>query len=222
MLRPRKKLTRKEIKEDALVTAYVRIQKFIQKFGKQLNIGGFIVLAIIVIGIFMIRSKRSAEFTAMARLSIAEQFYFVSDHARATTELTEIVNTYSGTRAAGTAAFFLANTYFATNDYDNAEKYYQTYIDDYSNNKMFTASCFAGIAACRESMEQLPEAARFYENAAQKYPNSFKAPFYLKEAGRCYVLAEEFEKGKEIYKMIIEKYPDSSIKQEAEFLFESL
>ncbi len=222
MLRPSKKLTKREIKEDGLVTAYVRVQKFIQRYGKQLNIAGLIVLAVIVISVFMVRSKRSAELTAMGRLGVVEQSYFLNDYTKAIADLNIILETYSGTKAAGRATFFIANSYFETEDYENAEKYYQAYIDDYAHNKVFSASSLAGIAACRESTDQIKEAAQFYEDAGMKFSKSFNAPFYLKEAGRCYVQAQEFEKGKAIYKLIIEKYEASSIKQEAEFLFESL
>ena len=222
MLRPRKKLSRREIKEDPLVTTYVRIQKFIQRHSKQLNVVGLILVAAIVITVFMGRSKRSAESAAAGRLGIAEMYYYIQDYTRAIGELSDIVDTYSGTKSAGTAAFLTANAYYSTGDYANAERYYQSYLDDYNHNKMFSASSLAGVAACRESQGLFLEAAQLYERAGTKYADSFRSPFHLKDAGRCYVLAGEIAKGKAVYKTIIDKYADSSIKQEVEFLFESL
>ena len=222
MLRPRKKLSRREIKEDPLVTTYVRVQKFIQRHNKQLNIVGLIVVAAIVITVFMGRSKRSAETAAAGRLGVAEMYFWVEDYTRAIGELSNIVDTYSGTKAAGTAAFLTANAHYATGDYTNAERYFQLYLDDYDHNKMFSASSLAGIAACRESQGSFLEAAQLYERAGTKYENTSRSPFHLKDAGRCYVLAGEIDKGKAVYKTIIDKYEDSSIKQEVEFLFESL
>ena len=222
MLRPRKKLSRREIKEDPLVTTYVRVQKFIQRHSKQLNIVGLIVVAAIVITVFMGRSKRSAETAAAGRLGIAEMYYWAQDYTRAVGELSNIVDTYSGTKSAGTAAFLTANAYYAQDDYANAEKYFRLYLDDYGHKKMFTASSLAGIAACRESQGAFLEAAQLYERAGTKIGNSSRSPFYLKDAGRCYVLAGEIDKGKAVYETIIDKYTDSSIKQEVEFLYESL
>jgi len=222
MLRPRKRITKREIKEDALVTAYFRVQKFIRKYNRQLNIGFVIVVLIGVVSVLMVRSKKKAELAASGKLGIAEQFYYAPDYGRAIDELIQIVNTYSGTNAAGKAAFFLANVYFATEDYGNAERYYRMYLDDYSNSTLFSASSLAGIAACLESQNRYAEAARLYEKAGGKYPDFFEAPFFLKDAGRCYGMAGNREKSKEMYQYIIERYPESSLRHEVAFLSESL
>ncbi|MFX0211505.1 MAG: tol-pal system YbgF family protein [Candidatus Hodarchaeota archaeon] len=222
MLRPRKRISKREIKEDALVTAYFRVQKFIQRHTKQLNIGVTVVIIVIIAGVFIFRSKKKAELVAAGKLGIAEQFYYAAEYTKAIEDLTQIVNTYSGTKSAGTAAFLLANSYFQTGDYNNAQKYYEIYIDDYSDNELFSPSSLAGIAACLESNGQYGEAARLYEKAGKKYPDSFGAPMYLKDAGKCYVLAGDKNKGKEIYHYIIERYPQSSIRQEVSFLSEYL
>ena len=86
MLRPRKHITRREIKEDALVTTYFKIRKFVQKYSRYLNIGLLAILVIIVVAVFMSRSKANAEFTAAERLGIAEQSYNVSDYSTSTRE----------------------------------------------------------------------------------------------------------------------------------------
>ncbi len=222
MLRPRKRINRREIKEDTLVTVYVRVQRFIQNHSKQINIGIFVIAAIAIIGIFMIRSKKKAELTAAGELGIAEQFYYVSNYPRAIDELTKIADTYSGTNAAGSAIFFVANSYFATGDYDNAEKYYKIYLKNYSKNKLFSASSSAGVAACLDSKERYSDAARLYENDGKKYGDLFVAPFYLRDAGRCYTLAGNKEKAKEIYKYILEKYSGFNMRQQISFLLNSL
>ncbi len=222
MLRPRKHITKREIKEDALVTVYFRVRKFIQKYSRYFNIGLLAVLILSVVAVFMIRSKRNAEFTAAERLGIAEQTYNAYNDSMLVDELTKIVDAYPGTRAAGAASFYLANTYFMMEDYVNAQKYYQRYIDDYSDNDLFSVSAMAGVAACYEVQNQFIEAAQLYEKAGKRYSRLFHAPFYLKDAARCYGLAAENEKAKMTYQFIIDQYPESSIKQEVEFLLESL
>ena len=76
MLRPRKRISKREIKEDALVTYYIRVQKFIKQYSKQLNIAFLSFLFIIVVAVLMIRSKRNADITSHAQLGIGEQLYF--------------------------------------------------------------------------------------------------------------------------------------------------
>lgn len=222
MLRPRKKLSKREIKEDPLVTAYVRVQKFFQRNSKYLNIGGLAVLAVIVIGVLMARSKKAAEEAAAGKLGIAEVYLAVEEFSAAMGELTEVIDTYPGTRSTGRAVFLLANAYFTTDDYAKAEQYFQMYLDDYADDEMFTASALAGVAACKESQGQYGEAAGLYEEAAMKHADIYAAPFYLKDAGRCYVKAGEIEKGKMAYRKILDEYAESSMKQEVEFLLKAL
>jgi TolA-binding protein len=187
-----------------------------------LNIGGLALLAVIVIGVLMARSKKAAEVAAAGKLGIAEVYLAVEEFSTAMGELSEVIDTYPGTRSTGRAVFLLANAYFTTNDYIKAEQYFQMYIDDYADDEMFTASGLAGVAACKESQGQYGEAARLYEEAARNHADNYTAPFFLKDAGRCYVQAGQIDKGKEMYSTILDEYTESSMKQEVEFLLKAL
>jgi tetratricopeptide (TPR) repeat protein len=222
MLRPRKKITKRDIKEDALVTAYFHVQKFFQKYSKHTNIIIGIAIVIGILSIIIIQSKRKAELSAAGQIGIAEQYYYATNYEMAKEELAKVINTYSGTKSAGRAVFLLANSYYETEDYSNAQKYYEIYVDDYSSNKFFLASSFAGIANCLDNQEEFKKAANLYERAGRVSAKSYKAPYYYRDAGRCYVLANDIEKGKEMYLTVLEKYPDSNIKPDIEFLLESL
>ena len=222
MLRPTKRITKREIKEDPLVTFYVKVQKIINKYSKHINFGIIALAAVIVIGVFVIRSKKSANVAASGKLGIAEQYYAAMNYTRAIEEFNTIVTTYPGTEAAGRSCFFLANAYFEQQDYENSEKYYQLYLDDYGTNRLLSASSLAGIAGCRESSNQFAEAASLYEEAGNKYSDLFQAPFYLKDSGRCYLIDGKKEDGKRIFEMIKTNYPNSSIIQEIDILLESL
>lgn len=222
MLRPTKRITKREIKEDPLVTKYFQVRQFIRDYGKQLNVIGLAIVAVVVIVVFMGRSKRTSELSASGRLGIAEQYYYAMDYTRAIDELSSIATTYAGTRAAGTATFFLANSYFATQDYASAEINYRLFIDDYSKNKLFLSSAYAGLAACKETQGQYIEAAGLYERASDVESDSYQAPFYLKEAGRCYMTGQNNEMAKSLYRRIVDEYPDSPVRLDAELLAETL
>ena len=117
MLRPRKRITKKEIKEDPLVTNYLKVQNWLKKHSKQINIaiGGIIVVLLIVL--MAVRSKRQAEIKAESQLSVVEQFYYQMDYNKVVQQMPEIIDKYRGTRAAGEAAFFVANSYYNLKDY---------------------------------------------------------------------------------------------------------
>lgn len=222
MLRPHKKLRKKEIKEDALVTFYFRFQKWYTQYNRQIQIGLGIVVALCLIAVLMARSKREAEAKASGKIGIAETYYLMGDYARVIQEMEPIVKTYSGTRSAGIAAYYLANAYYAQNRYSEAEKYFRMVVDHYSRMPLFSASSLIGLAEIAESKGDFESAAKFYEKAGRKYSTLFTAPFYLKEAVRCYLRIQNNEKAKMLSDELIKKFPESPVLQEIQWLRETL
>jgi tetratricopeptide (TPR) repeat protein len=222
MLRPKKKIYKKEIKEDALVTFYFRAQKILNRYSKQINIGLTLVLAAVVIGVLMARSKRSSEIKAEGQLSLVEQYYYMVDYPRVIQEMEPIIKTYPGTRASGTAAFYAANAYFTQGKYDEAEKYYKKVIRQDGHDPMQSASALAGLAAVEESRGQFGKAAESYEEAGKKYGRLFSTPFYLEEAARCCIQANDKQKAHEILDALLKDYPENAVADETEFMKESL
>ncbi len=222
MLRPQKKITRKEIKEDALVTFYVKLQKWMRSHIRKIYIGIGAAAILCIVGIFMMRSKKDAEQKSAEKLGVTEQFFYAKEYGRAIPDLNQIVDLYRGTQNAGIATFLLGNAYFDQADYENARLYFQKYIDQYSDNRHYTASSYAGLAACSDAKGNYDEAAQYFEKAAKKAAVTFYAPYYYRDAARCYQLAGNPEKAKACYQIIKEQFSKSSIAQEADFSLEAL
>lgn len=222
MLRPRKKISKHEIREDGLVTVYVKVQKLYQRYARQTHIGLIAILAVAFISIMMVRSKAKAEQSAAGQMGVAEQVYLTGDWDRAITAMTQIMNTYTGTPSAGKAVYLLGNIYLQQGDNENAERYFRLYIQDYGHMSLYKASSMAGIGAAFENRNQYEEAAVWYQKAAEESRESFYSPFYWKDAGRCFAKAGKAEEGRAAYRQIIENYPESQVTQEAEYLLNSL
>jgi TolA-binding protein len=222
MLRPRKKIVKREVKEEALVTYYFKARKLLDRYSKQVQIGLIAVAVLIALGVLMTRSKKKSELEASGKLGIVQQAYYMGEYQRVIPELSGLCEKYRGTPSAGTALFFLANAYYFTGNLEQAEKSYQGYLDRYGQNQDFSASSLAGLAAISESRKQFAKAAGLYERAGRKYGDCFSAPFYLKEAGRCYVLENDKVKGKAVYEFLIKKYPDSGPAQDVEISIATL
>jgi tetratricopeptide (TPR) repeat protein len=222
MLRPTKKIHRKEIKEDALVTNYFRIRKLYDRFSRAVNIGLAALLAVAVIGVLMARSKRGAEVKSQEMLGLAEQAYYMNDYPRVVRDMAPILKSYPGTRAAGTAAFYTANAWYAQNNISEAEKYYTMVADHYRKNPLFSASSLAGLAAIEESRKQTAKAARIYEKAGKEYPELYAAPFYLKDAARCYLASGDRASAVKLLAFIEKEHPESAVSEEVQWLRESI
>jgi tetratricopeptide (TPR) repeat protein len=222
MLRPTKKIHRKEIKEDALVTQYVRIRRLYDRYSRSINIGLIVLLAFAVIGVLMARSKRGAEIKSQEMLGLAEQAYYMNDYPRVIRDMEPIIKIYPGTRAAGTAAFYTANAYFNQNNIVEAEKFYRIVVDHYRQNPLFSASSLAGLATIDESRKQTAKAAQLYEKAGNQYSELYAAPFYLKEAARCYLASGDKTSALKLLNTIQKEHPESAVSEEVQWLKESI
>lgn len=216
MLKPRTRLTKKKLKEDKLVTAYFKAIDYYQLYQKYI-LGGVGALVILILLIVYISQTREAnELKASGDLSAARAQLARMNYPAAIDSLQKIIVRYEGTRSAGDATFYLANTYFQRQEFDLAEKYYQDYLDSYSGDPIISYSAMAGVAACLEEKEEYKAAADMYEKAASKYDKVFSAAEGLMSAGRCYDAAGIKEKAKEMYQLVVEKYPNSGYKKDAE------
>jgi tetratricopeptide (TPR) repeat protein len=222
MLKARKRISKKEIKEDKLVTLYGQGQLFYKRYGRQIQIGFTAVIAVLVILVLMARSKRSANNEAASQLGIAEFYYVAEQYDQALSDLTTIADTYTGTPAAGKAVYYIGNIYFSRKDLEKAEEYYQKYVKSYGSDLLFTSASLAGIAACRADKQEYSEAADYYQKAWKQNSNGYMAPFYLKEAALCSHLAGDNEKAGNLYRQLKQQYAQSTVADGVDYLIDSM
>jgi TolA-binding protein len=222
MLRPQRKIHKKEIKEDALVTWYFRITRLLDRYRKQCMIVGATIVGLAILGVLMANSRRNDEKKAAGQLGLAETAFFSNDPARSVQELKPILDRHAGTAAAGNAAFYLANAQYQLGNLPEAEKYFKMVVDKYASNPLFASSSMTGLAQVAESRNEFSRAAEWYERAGRKFSKQFSAPFNLKEAARCWAAAGKPDKAKTILEDVEKKYPENQIKEEVKYLESSL
>lgn len=216
MLKPRTRLTKKKIKEDKLVTAYFKAIDYYQLYQKYILGGlGALVLLIVLI-IFISQTRKANELNASGELAAARAELARMNFPAGIDSLQKIIVRYDGTRSAGDATFYLANTYFLQKQFDLAQKYFNEYLDSYSGDENTRYSAMVGLAACFEEKEDFKAAAEMYEKAANKHDAVFNAAEGLLSAGRCYLAAGLKEKARTVLQRLLEKYPESAFKNEAE------
>ena len=215
MLKPRKRITRKKLKEDKLVTFYQNAQIWLEEYSKYV-IGGVAAVIIVVVAVMMYNnSQQNAEKEASVKLSQAIKSYERGDYQTATSLLSNLVEENGSTRSGKMGRLYLANSLFQTQDYAGAEQNYRKFISTFKGDRHILSSAAAGVAACYEEKKEFETGAKEYENVVNKYSDSIFAPRYLMRAARCYELATKTDKAKEIYARVIEKYPDSEEKGDA-------
>jgi len=221
MLKPRKKLTKRELKEDKFVTAYLKAQDFLTQ-NRQKILSGMGIVAVAVIAIFIFsRKQQEKEQNAVVELTKAKTHYFAEDYETALPLLENLVNSYSGIPSGNVGIYYLANTYFLLGRYDDARTRFEEFVNE-ADGPVLTPAAMAGIAACYEEQGKFTDAAGAYERAAVSYSEGYLAPENLLSSARCYTLAGNKDEAKRILSKLLDEYATSSLKNDAETMLAEL
>jgi len=216
MLKPQRRLTKRKLKEDKLVTIYFKTVDFVRENQNRL-LGAVTAIFVIILIIFWSSKISSSKETRAANaLARAEIKMNEGQYNAAIDSLQLLIDSEDGAKSTGIGVFYLANLYFQNENFELAQTYYEKYLDDYQDNETFSSSALAGIGSCLEGQGEYKKAAEMDEKAVEKYSNIFDNANKLMNAARCYVLAGNKEKARAIYKRIIEEYPNSGYKNDAE------
>jgi TolA-binding protein len=215
MLKPRKRLTKKQLKEDKLLTFYVKVSKWYETYSKFVLGGGVAIVLIIAAGLYYKNSTRKAESAASVELARAIRVYDAEDYQNSIAMLSSLVDGSGNTRSGKIALLYLANSFYKTGDYDHALNDYKKFVAKFDKIDYFTAFAMGSMASCLEQKGDFAAAAAQYEKTASKFPKQYLAPAYLFRAARCYSLADNNVEASTLYQKIIDDYPNSQQKEDA-------
>lgn len=207
MIGKKKKIKKKELQEDQLVTTFYKAQDFIEK-NKQVLMIGIGTLAVIILAITWYANKKLEDNkTASELLAQVVTFYDQGQYQKAIDGepgtqligLKKVADDYGGTEQGEIAKLLLANSYYFLGDYDNALEAYASYSGDSDLHK---ATSLAGQAACYEIKENYSKSAELYEEAAKLIRMETQSADYLLNAGINYLKIGETDKAKELFDQI--------------------
>lgn len=220
MLKAKKKLARKEIKQDTLVKLSSDATTYYYENKKYVNYAFMALLAVVALIYFYVKNRNDNNDKATSDLARVMSIYDAgtSDPAqfkiaiagqpeRGIKGLKEIVDSYGNSETGETARFYLANAYYYTSQYDLAMTQYDKYggkID------ILKAAAYAGMGGCYEVKREYAKAASAYEHAAGILANSGSTPDYLSLAARSYGMSGEKEKAVTLFKRIKKEFPTSA------------
>ena len=115
-----------------------------------------------------------------------------------------LIEEYGGTDEGQQGMLILANIYYQQKKYDDAEIYFQEFVDSYSGSDILLSSGYAGLAACQEINDNYMAAAELYETAAKTAPDYIESDNFMYLSGICYLKADDDETARQIFKKIID------------------
>jgi tetratricopeptide (TPR) repeat protein len=196
MLKPKRKITRHNLKEDKFVKTTLQVKTYFDENYKQVVTMVIVVFAMVVFIIGYRYYSEQAGQEANTNLGIAQVEYTNGNLDKALQRLLVILERHSSSDAADQAMFLLANIYYQQKNYEQASFYFEEFVDSYSGSDVLLASGYAGLAACREIEENFAEAGQYYQKAAEIAPDFSEADNYRYLAGLSYKKANDFDQAR--------------------------
>ncbi len=219
MLTQKKKITKKQLKEDTLVTYYYKAVAYFDEYKKPiLIISGAVVLLAVLIYLYSVKLKNDNEKAAL-ELSRVVTLYEMGNYQEAIDGkkgtnilgLNKIVDKYGNTENGEIAKIYLANSYLFLGKLDKAYEYF----DDYSGkNPLYKATALAGIAGYYEVKKDYKKAAEKYKEAAFISKENASNPQYLLNAIVNLVKINKKEEAQELIDIIKQDYKTSDVMRE--------
>ena len=221
MLTKKKKLSRKEIKEDKLVSTYYKVYGYFEENrSRLLTYGGILVVVALAVIYYINHNKEINQEAGLALSRVIDSYdqgaYLEAIEGKAGTEvigLKKIVEDYGSTENGETAKIYLANSYNRLGKFEDAFKYYKSYSGDIP---MLKAASLAGQAGYYAYKNDYEKAAELYRDAAHISQYNVDNPDYLLKSAINYINAGQNQKAKELLETIKNDYKTSSASREVD------
>ena len=130
MLKPKRKITRKEIKKDPFLESIDKLENnFEQNKKTYLNIAIGVIASILVINI-LINKQSQKNIDSNSYLGMALVAFDNEDYDNAKFQFETIVSEYSGTNSSNVANYYLGKISFENDDLDKSKTYLNAYLKD--------------------------------------------------------------------------------------------
>jgi len=134
MLKPKRKITRKEIKRDPFLETIDKIEyNFEQNKKIYLNIAIGVIGGIFLINI-LLNKQEQKDIDSSSALGVALVAFDNADYDNAKFQFENIVSDYSGTNSSNVANYYLGKIYFDEKDLNKSEEYLNKYLNDAEPN----------------------------------------------------------------------------------------
>ncbi len=221
MLTPKKKLSRKELKKDALVDSYVRATTFYTENKRVISIVGGIVAVLVIALIIYGRNRSENNVGASTALGSVIQLFDNGQYQLAIDGIPErnikglkaIVDDYGNSHMGDIGRFYLGNAYYGLGKYSEALEQFKKFSP---SDDGLEVSRLSGIGCCYEGLGQYKEAAENFEKAGMKDPKNPSSAENLSNAARDYAKAGQKEEALDLLRKLKKDYPATTYGRDAE------
>lgn len=215
------KMTKDELREDKVVTAFVEMGQYIKKHAIPIAvIVGLVIAAVVVVQIVKQGRIRAEEQAAVILLD-GEAQYQSGGAADALPRFVSAADRFSGTQSGKTALLRAADCHLELGNLDEARSAYERYLATGPKDGLTRSSAVRGVAATLDGMGQHEQAARRFLEACAIKGNPLRADDLL-SAGRSFVDAGNMQEAEAALMKLITTYPSSPSVRDARSLLDEV
>jgi tetratricopeptide (TPR) repeat protein len=170
MLKPKRKILKKEIKRDPFLESIFSIKTHFTEKKQYYTRIILTVLAVFIMGSFYLKSQDTNRESAENILSKAMVFLALNDKDNAMIHLQEVIDEFGSTVAGRNASFYLGRIYLDKSKYDLALPYFEKYAAK-GRNPILTGSVYQAMVNIYRSKQDLSNAIKF-QKMCIKHSNS--------------------------------------------------
>ncbi len=197
------RLTKRQIKEDPLVTAAFRGAALWDEHGRKVLIGLAALALVLVLGGLMLRARGQAEGRASGDLFKANLAVQQGDYPSAVQMLKELIDTSPGTNAAKRAMILLGDSYAAQGNTGEASTWYRKALDASGGDRVMRDASRGGLAASLEDGRQHTEAAGLYAQIAKDAGSDNDRGVAMLAQARCLLASGQSARAADLLRQIL-------------------
>ena len=201
----KKRLRKKDIKEDRLVTLALTTSNYVQEHFTRVVSGLVILVAAVGIILFTAHARRNTAKQAEAELAIAMDQFLLGDKQTASVSFQNVADRYSGHQAGEVSMYFLGECYHSLYQYTQAIEAYDRYLSKAGVDGWFSDAAVISKALCHEGLQQWAMATSVLEDLSKKMdPDDARYPDVLFRIGVFYQEAGDLDRALEFYRRVSE------------------
>ncbi len=213
-----RRITRKEMKQDKLVSSAFKAANYVQQNKQVFIIGAIVIVAVGIILYFFSVSEAEKREEALVHLGQGDVEFLIGNVDQAIEDYKLTIEQYGSTLAGRKAYIHLGTIYNNQSKYEEAKEIFTEYLDKFNKGKPYLLwrAALVGAATAHRNLGEYAEAAKLYEKALDTDPSREAKAYLLLDAASCYTEAGQYDQALPLYEQVQEEYPFTTYTTRAE------
>ena len=197
MLRPKRKITKREIRQDPLLETLFSIQNYYKTNKNRIYLMGGSLLGVFIIFLIISTVKTSSKTAATGMLVKSIASYNNGDYTAAIDEFDQLIAEYPNTPSGREALYFMGKAYISLENIAAAKLAFEEYQRE-GKNTFFLTSSLEALAGIAEKEERYSDAAELFQKASSIAEYSFNAQQDRINAATNWIRSGEYGRAEKI------------------------